>query len=187
MPKYYELMDDRSSNKRWHLGAPRDEHGEEIDPWQFKDCTVLALGCVPRFPLDVPGPPLDFCWAAFSIPVVHARFVKLFENLHVEEVQFIPARVDGREEPWYILNALHVIRCIDDARSGEVQYWKPEDDRPDKLGEYRAVYRMRIDPAKVADARVFRPWGWRVALIISEDIKLAIESASLSGAWFVEV
>jgi hypothetical protein len=68
-----------------------------------------------------------------------------------------------------------------------VHYWRHEDNRPDKLGEYRAVYGMRIDPSKVGDARIFRPWGWRVALIISEDIKQAIESAGLTGTRFVEV
>ena len=68
-----------------------------------------------------------------------------------------------------------------------MQYWKPEDNRPDKLGEYCAVHRMRIDPAKAGDARVFRPWGWRVALVISEELKLAIENAGLTGTRFVEV
>jgi hypothetical protein len=187
MPQYYQLLDDRRSSDRWHLGSPLNEDGEEIDPWQFKDGTVLELGCIPRFPVDLPGRPLDFCWAAFSIPVAHERFVGLFHALHVEGVQFIPARVEGHEGPWYILNALQIIRCIDDARSAEVQYWKPEDDRADKLGEYRAVYGLRVDPTKVGTARIFRPWGWRVALIVSQDIKEAIEAAGLTGTHFVEV
>jgi hypothetical protein len=187
MPKYYELVDDRISHDRWHLGSPLDENGEAIDPWQFDEGKLLDLGCIPRFPVDIPGRPLDFCWAAFSILVAHERFTRLFKSLDVEGVQFIPAQVEGHAGPWYILNALRVIRCIDDARSTEVQYWKPEDEQPEKVGEYRAVHGMRIDPSKVGDARIFRPWGWRVALIVSEDIKQAIESAGLSGARFVEV
>ena len=187
MPRYYELFDDRVSRDRWHLGAPLDARGEELDPWQFKGGAPLELGCVPRFPVDIPGRSLDFCWAAFSILVAHEHFVRLFESLHVEGVQFIPAHVEGYAGPWYILNALQVIRCIDDARCAEVQYFQPEDEQPEKIGEYRAVHGMRIDPSKVGDARIFRPWGWRVALIVSEDIKQAIESAGLSGARFDEV
>ncbi len=186
MPRYYQLLDDMRLPGRWLLGSPLDERKHEIDPWQFKDGTILEVGCVPRFPLDVPGTPLDFSWAALSIPVVHERFARLFERLHVDGVQFIPAQTEEHPGPWYILNALHILRCIDDARSGEVQYWKPEDNRPDKLGEYRAVHGLRIDPTKVGDARIFRPWGWRVALIISEDIKQAIESVGLTGTRFVE-
>lgn len=158
-----------------------------MDPWQFKKGRALELGCVPRFTLDLPGHPLDFSLAAFSIPVVSGRFVKLFEHLRVDGVQFIPAQIDDQPEPGYILNALHIVRCIDDARSEQVQYWKPEDSRPDKLGEYRAVHGMRVDPARAGEARIFRPWGWRVALIVAEDVKQAIEASTLSGTRFVEV
>ncbi len=187
MPRYYDLVDDRQSLTRWHLGAPRDEHGEEIDPWQFDDGKRLELGVVPRFPLEVEGDPLDFCWAAFSIIVVSDRFVKLFERLDVTGVQFLLAQIEGHPGPWYILNALQVIRCIDDTRSDHVLYWGPEDNRPDKLGEYRAVYGMRIDPSRVGEARIFRAWGWRGALIISEDLKQAMEAAGITGTRFIEV
>jgi hypothetical protein len=187
MPRYYDLLDDTRIPGRWQLGGPLDEQENEIDPWQFKQGRIPELGCVPRFPRDIPGRPLDFSLAAFSIPVVHARFVELFDRMRVEGAQFIPAQVEGHSEPWYILNALPLIRCIDDARCEEVQYWKPEDNRPDKLGQYRAVYGLRIDPTKVGNARIFRTWGWRVALIISEDLKVAMEAAGLSGTRFVEV
>jgi hypothetical protein len=187
MTRYYDLLDDTRLPGRWQLGAPLDVGGNEIDPWQFKKGHVLELGCVPRFTLDLPGHPLDFSWAAFSIPVVSGRFVRLFEHLRVDGVQFIQAQVDDQPEPWYILNALRSIRCIDDARCEQVQYWKPGDNRPDKRGEYRAVCGLRIDPMKAGDARIFRPWGWRVALIVAEDIKQALEDANLSGARFVEV
>ena len=186
MRRFYDLMDDRRSHTRWHLGSPVDEQGQEIDPWQFKKGKVLELGCVPRFPLDIAGSPLDYCWAAFTIPVVHERVVQLFRRMGVEEVQFMPARVEGHTEPYFILNVLRIIRCIDDARCAEVRYWKPEDNRPEKLGEYRAVYGMRIDPTKVGDARIFRPWGWRVALVISEDLKQALEQEGITGTRFVE-
>jgi hypothetical protein len=156
MPRYHDLLDDTRLPGRWQLGSPLDEQGNEIDPWQFKKGQVLELGCVPRFPLDISGNPLDFSWAAFSIPVVHVRFVELFERVRIDGVQFIPAEVEGRPEPWYILNALQIIRCIDDVRSEAVQYWKPEDNRPDKLGQYRAVsrriswwpWRQRVSPER---------------------------------------
>lgn len=187
MPRYYDLRDDRSSRTRWHLGTPLDASGEELDPWQFFEGHPLELGCVPRFPLDVPGDPLDFCWAAFSIPVAHERLVQLLQRLRIQDVQFIPARVEGHPAPFFILNTLHEIRCIDDARCDEVRYWRPEDGQPEKLGEYRSIYGLRIDPSKVGNARVFRPWGWDIALIVSEDIKQAIEAERITGARFVEV
>src|SRR3712207_7796801 len=98
---------------------------------------MLEPGCVPRFPLYAPGRALDFCWAAFGILVVNGRFVRLFERLDVRDVQFIPAEVDGHTGPYFILNPLRVIRCIDDARCEEVRYFQPEDGQPEKVGEYR--------------------------------------------------
>ncbi len=187
MTRYFELMDDRQSHSRWHLGTPVDEQGQELDPWQFKKGRVLDLGGVPRFPLDIPGDSLDYCWAAFAIPVVHGRVVQIFERLGVQGVQFIPARVEGHEGPYFILNALRIIRSIDEARSKRVVHWTSEDDEPEKVGQYRVVSGMRIDPTKVGDARIFRPWGWRVALVISEDLKQAMEQEGITGTRFVEV
>ncbi|WP_083423114.1 imm11 family protein [Stigmatella aurantiaca] len=164
-----------------------DERGQEMDPWQFRQGRVLALEGVACFPIQVAGDSLDFCWAAFAIPVVHERVVQLFERLGVQDVQFIPAKVAGAGGAHFILNALRVIRCIDDARSEEVQHWTPEDGEPEKTGEYRSIIGLRIHPAKVGDARIFRPWGWRIALIVSEDLQQAIEAGGISGVRFTSV
>jgi hypothetical protein len=43
-----------------------------------------------------------------------------------------------------------------------VQFWKP-------------VRGMRIDKSKLGDAKVFRTDGWDIALIVSDDIKDALE------------
>jgi len=187
MSKYYELRDDRHHPGRWHLRSPVDEHGQKINPWQFDEGRRLEPKGTIRFPVRPDGVELDFCWAAFSILVVNERFVRLFERLGVQGVQFIPAQVEGHAGPHFILNPLRIIRCIDDARCEEVQYFKPEDDQPDKVGEYRLVRGMRIDPTEVGDARIFRPWGWTGALILSEDLKQALEREGITGTRFVEV
>jgi hypothetical protein len=123
-----------------------------------------------------------------GIPVVHRRVVSLFERLGIDkEVQFIPAEVEGQTDPWFILNILQVIRCIDDARCEEVLYWKPEDDRPDKLGGYRNVRGLKVDLEKIGEANVFRPWGWLVTLIVSERVKQALEEERITGIDFAAV
>jgi hypothetical protein len=187
MSRYYELKDDRRSHIRWHLGGPIDEQGQEIDPWQFRKGWLLKSRGVLRFPLDVPGKPLDFSWAAFAIPVVSGRLVQLFEQLRIQKVQFIPAPVEAHSEPYFFLNALRIIPCIDEARCTEVQHWRHEDGQPEKVGEYRSIAGMRIDSSKVGDAHIFRPWGWRIALVLSEMLKQAMEAEEFSGMRFVEV
>lgn len=46
---------------------------------------------------------------------------------------------------------------------------------------------MRIDSSKMGDAKVFRPWGWTVAQILSEEIKEALERVGATGTKFKEV
>jgi hypothetical protein len=133
------------------------------------------------------GVELDFSWAAFSIVVVTRRFVQLFERLGIQEVQFLPVQVDNHAGPYFILNTLRTLRCIDDARCAEVRHYRPEDGEPEKVGEYKDVRGLRIDPTKVGDARIFRPWGWQMALIVSEGLKQALEREGLTGTKFTEV
>jgi hypothetical protein len=173
---------------RWHLKSPVDEQGKELDPWQFKARRVLELAGRPVFRVARPGIALDFTLTGLTIPLVHRRVVSLFERLGLQqEVQFIPASVEGQPEPFFILNVLQTLRCIDDARCEEVLYWLPEDNRPDKLGQYRNVAGLKIDPTKVGGAQLFRTWGWRGPIIVSERIKLAMEDEGLTGPEFIEV
>ena len=79
------------------------------------------------------------------------------------------------------------MKCIDEKASDEVRYWKPEHGQSARLGEYRSVSGMRIDPSRVGDAKILRPWGWDGALIVSEDIKQALERLGTLGARFKNV
>jgi hypothetical protein len=141
-----------------------------------------------RLPIARSGHALDFTSTGLAIPVVSRHVVSLFERLGLlKQVQFFPAQVKGQAEPYFILNILRVIRCIDDARSEEVVYWKPEDGRPDKVGQYRNVVGMRIDSSQVGDAHIFRPWGWRVVIIVSEQLKQVLEEEGITGPRFTKV
>ena len=68
-----------------------------------------------------------------------------------------------------------------------MQFWKPEDGLPGKVGQYYAVDDLRIDPSKVGGAKMFRTEGWTMALIVSEDIKQALERMKATGVKFTRV
>ncbi|HYO53092.1 imm11 family protein [Archangium sp.] len=185
--KYYDIFDNMRIPGRWHLKMPVDAQGEWIDTWQFKEGRVLDIKGPIRFPVKPVGVALEYT-LSMGVPVVHRRVVSLFERLGIQkEVQFIPVEVEGQEEPWFILNALQVIRCIDDARCEEVFYWRPEDGEPDRVGQYKNVRGLKVDPAKVGEANIFRPWGWLVVLIVSERVKMAMEAEGIIGTDFIEV
>jgi hypothetical protein len=197
--KYYELYDDVYIPGRWHLRMPLFEDGEDeggregdderelFDTWRFNEGRVLEIERPIRLSVKPAGVALEYT-ESMGIPIVHRRVVSLFERLGLQkEVQFIPVEVEGQTEPRFILNALQVIRCIDDARCDEVFYRLPEHGDPDRVGQYKNVRGLKVDPAKVGDAHIFRPWGWLVVLIVSEYVKLAMEAEGITGTKFIEV
>ena len=56
--------------------------------------------------------------------------------------------------------------------------------RPDKVGQYRGFVRLRVDPIALQGRHVVRPWGWHVALIVSEQVKRAVEAIGRDGTVF---
>lgn len=186
--KYFDLFDDMSVPGRWALRSPVDANSQRVDPWQFDEGRSLSLEGPLTLPLARPGRALDFTSTGHAVPIVSEKVAALLGGLDLlRQVQLLPARVEGQSESFFILNVLRVIRCIDDARCREVRHWTLEDGQPEKVGEYKMVSGLRIDASKVGDAHIFRPWGWRVAIIVSERLKQAMEQQAITGADFTEV
>lgn len=186
--KYYDLQDDMSIKGRWHLRSPRNKEGEAMYPWQFKEGKRLEFAEPVYFPVKPAGVELEFTLSSFTIPVLHPRVVSILERIGLEsEVQFIPAHIEGQTDPYFILNALRIVRCIDDTRCEEALLWTPEDGEPDRVGQYKSVVGMKIDATKAGGVDIFRPWGWLVALIVSERVKQVMEDEDVIGPRFIEV
>jgi hypothetical protein len=185
--RFFELYDDVYGPRRWHLTNPTDSSGREVeDPWQFTDGRPVQVGERLKVPIEHSGKALDFTMAGLSIPVVHVKVAMVFAERANKDVQLIPVDVKGHPEEYFILVATRLIRCIDEKRS-KVQFWRPEDGLPHKVGTYYAVDDLHIDKATVGDAKVFRPEGWRGTLIVSEEIKNALERIGATGTKFIEV
>ncbi|MCP3100591.1 hypothetical protein LZ198_17105 [Myxococcus sp. K15C18031901] len=185
----YFRLDEEVLSENWYLGTPVDSQGRELENMrEFTSGQRVQSYRRMTVPIDETGRRREFNMAgAGRTVVVNVRVATLFAELAPDDVQLLPVAVQGSPDEYQILVATKLIRCIDDAATEEVLYWKPEDERPDKLGEYRSVYGMRIDPTKVGRAKVFRTWGWDIALIVSDDIKRALEDAHVTGTRFEEV
>jgi hypothetical protein len=185
--RYFELSDDMRILDRWELDSPLDEDGQEIWHGQFSQGTEIKIKTPASVPLYRHGRALDYTTTALGIPVVHAKVKDAFERLQIQDqAQFLPATLEGQPDSYFLVNVLQVIRCIDDTRCEEVFYYTEEDEEPERVGEYRNVRGLRIDPSQVGDAHIFRPWGWQLAIIVSEQVKNVMEEAGIAGARFKE-
>jgi nitrogen regulatory protein PII len=188
MTRYFRLTDDMTLPGRWELGTPFNEHGQEFGSRLFMAGKPAHVDGQLQLPVAYPGKALDFSFAdAGGFPVVTKGVASVLSEMAPGDIQLFPVNVDSRPEPYFLVNVARTVKCIDDVASEEVQYWKPEDGEPERVGEYRVVAGMRIDPSKVGDARVFRPWGWKVVLVVSEDVKEALERTGATGMEFTEV
>ncbi|WP_257454934.1 imm11 family protein [Archangium lipolyticum] len=188
MTRYFRLTDDMTSSGRWELGTPVNDQGQECGSRLFMAGEPAHVDGLLRVPVDHPGEVLDFSLAdAGGFPVVTKRVANVLSEMAPGDVQIFPVEVGSQREPYFLVNVVRTVKCIDDEASEEVQYWKLEDGEPDRIGEYRVVAGMRIDPSKAGDARVFRPWGWKVVLVVSEEIKEALERTGATGMEFTEV
>jgi hypothetical protein len=184
--RFFTLADDRYVPGRWHLDTPIDSKGHKVHDWDFKRGTAVHLEGRLKIPIEIAGRPLDFSWAGLSIPVVHVKVASLLSERAPGDVQLIPADIEGQPDQYLVLVATRLIRCIDEQAS-RILLWTHEDGVPHKVGKYRDVRDMRIDKAKVGNAKVFRPEGWSSTLIVSEEIKDALDDMGATGTRFEEV
>ncbi|MFP2929935.1 imm11 family protein [Pyxidicoccus sp. 3LG] len=188
--RYFRLFEDVYFPGRWYLDTPMDGQGQDAGGWLFMEGQPASVTEPLRVAQNRPGKALDFsCADAGTVPVVHPRVAAVLQALAPGDIQTFPIEVEGQLEPYVLINAIRLVKCIDDEASKHVERWIPEDenDQPELAGEYRNVVGMRIDKSLVGDAKVFRPWGWTVVLVVSEDIKGALERIGATGMTFTEV
>jgi hypothetical protein len=184
--RFFELYDDLHIRGRWQLKNPIDSAGRSVNDWDFRLGTPVRVEGRLKICLEHASRPLDFSETNSRIPLVHVKVAFVFSELAPSDVQLIPMDIEGQPEHYLILVATRRIRCIDE-KASKVQFWQPEDGLPDKVGQYYAVDDLHIDKSKVGNAKVFRPEGWEGTLIISEDIKDALERMGATDTKFEEV
>ncbi|WP_245814987.1 imm11 family protein [Cystobacter ferrugineus] len=122
-----------------------------------------------------------------SVPIINEAVANVFRALAPDDVQLFPVTVGGESERYFIVNASKSTVCIDEANCREVHLYDQDDPEPARRGAYRWIYGLRIDPAKAEGARVFRPKRFTHALIVSEEVKAALERVGNLGVGFERV
>jgi hypothetical protein len=192
MPRFFKMMDDLHVPGRWYPAKPVDRYGNEIELDLMRGLPVQVGGPIRiRHSEFAPkGRAIDYSHLNGAIvPLVHVRVAAVLMELAPADVQILAVECEGEPDQFALVNVLQVVKCIDDAASAEVTYFTEEDgpEFKDQVGEYMSVGGMRIDATKPGEARIFRPWGWTVAIIVHEEIKQALERIGTVGVRFREV
>jgi hypothetical protein len=130
---------------------------------------------------------LDITYADNDVPIVTVQVAELLSSISSKDIQRIPVKVDGHDEQYEIINLIHSPKCIDTKRSEIEWYEEGNDIRPDLAGTPEMITRLIIDPSRTQNHQIFRPDGWDVVVVASDDVKKAFESAGVSGVKFKKV
>ena len=180
------MADDQNYAARWHLGEPRTGNGDEIDAREFRYGQPYKGPLPTHVPISYDGDRVTFLLAAFDMPIVSDEVADVIQEIAPHDVQRFPITVGEYIYGYEILNVIHVVDCVDEERSG-IMKWGPEDGRPDKVGQYRSVNPLVIDPQKVDGHSLFRVKGSLVKLIVSDEVVNALEGLPDLGVVFKQV
>jgi hypothetical protein len=132
-----------------------------------------------------PGEPVDFHLGLFDIPVVESRLGERIAASAPGQVELVPALIEGDSKAVAIANVLESVDCIDESRTvGEK--WPADAGRPDKVGQYRTIVHLRVDPDRIR-ADIFRVGGWEVALVVSDHLVAEAGLSAIPGIRLLEV
>lgn len=171
---------------QWVVRTPGPATGGTFDePWVFADGRILPdLGPM-KAEVAHQGERRAFVLSGIEqAPIVSEAVANVFRTFASSDVQLIPMTIAGEPEQYIVVNATKVIDAIDETRCREVHHDDEDDPSPDHEGEYRWIYGLRIDPAKTEGAQVFRLKKFKVAFVVSEDIKNALEGVGNLGVSF---
>ncbi len=174
---------------QWLLETPIRDSGEAFDePWLFADGRVLPDSGPIKAQISHPGKKRAFVFAGVEgTPIVSEALATVFRTLAPEDVQLFPVSIERESERYFVVNAIKVVDAIDEARCREVHHYDDDEPSPDYPGEYNWIYGLRIDPSKTEGAHVFRLKRFKVAFVVSEDIKNALEGVGNLGVSFERV
>ncbi len=180
---FFEITDDLSISKRWYLQAPLRNSGKEIDPRIFTEGRKVNIKGQLRIPMRRQGLPLDVTFADFDMPVISKEIGVLLEELAPNNIQRIPISIESQQGKYEILNITTLRQCVNEQQS-DILWWTESDGRPDKVGQYRMVRRLIIDPSLVEGSEIFRVKGWEISIIVSQRIKDSLASRKVTGIQF---
>ena len=180
MTRYYRLKDDVYLRGRWFLHSPLLPSGEPLDPRVFLRAQPLDLPIPLRLPLRRRGRALDFTLADFSMPVASKALAERLDHLAPGAIQRFPVEIEGQQAQYEVLNLQRSVRCLDE-RASKIEWWAPEDGRPDKVGQYRMILEEVINPSLAGAAPIFRLGGWLVEIVCTDLITRGAPADEFAG------
>lgn len=123
----------------------------------------------------------DFHYGVAFAIYINEKIVSCLKAVGETNFQLIPIVVYPGEKPYYILNILNIIDCVD--RENSIFRLITEgDERPDLLGEFYTFDKMILDRTKVPkDVRIFRLKGYNLPVFVTKELAEEFKKQNIQG------
>ena len=129
----------------------------------------------------------DFHMSLGGAFYINEKFINCLNSVGETNYQLLPIKVLPEEKPYYILNTLNIIDCVDREKS-KYELWKEEDNRPDRLGDFRGFDKMVLDRSQVPNGiHFFRVKGWRIVAVATKEFIEKLQENDVKGFSLIPV
>jgi hypothetical protein len=133
------------------------------------------------------GREIDLDFNTWNTMVVSAKARGILEEWAPAAIQYIPVSISDSSQPYFVANVIQLVDCLDETLS-LVRRFEPNNPvRPDRAGEIWSVMDLRIEASRADGCHIFRIAKYDQAMIVSEKLKGALESAGTTGFIYVDV
>jgi hypothetical protein len=168
--RYYKIIDDINIPNKWRLGEVNFKRDGEF--WKYVRAGEIFE--LPDYELNISirkqGVPINFSMADFELFIVDEKTKMMIDT---KDGQFIEVGIGDLKTltNYYILVIKNEIDCVNEIES-TFDKWEVNDPiRPDKAGQYKTFYKLKIDENKIKDCDIFRVEKYNSITIISEKLK----------------
>jgi hypothetical protein len=187
MKSYFDWTFREDATDRRQLAEPKLKSGAVVDAWRFKACERMLLPEPLVASIIERGSGAELEFGAFELPIVGRKLGMELERRFGDQVQLLPIEIEHTRELKFVLNALISLNCINEERSEFTKWEIGNDMRPDKVGQYRSISSLWISADRCNNKDFIRPWGWRVALIVSDVVVNLVSEIAPGESCFIPV
>src|SRR5262249_55265155 len=108
-----------------------------------------------------------------AVPIVSQQAAHVLQQSAGGDIQLLPARIQGVGQPFYYVNVLRLIDCMDRNRSTISGRW----------GKGEILIEPAIDSSRAGAAGIFRVTPQ--VIVVRDSLRQAIEDARLIGPRFI--
>ena len=178
--RYFQLIDDARIPGRWYLGDMKRCHSTA---YLHAGGGQISGEVMPSVEITRRGRPLEFTMTSFDMPVIGSELAAIIAEVAGADAEFQPIMVSNTTG-YCLLKIRRAVDCLDESRSAYTRL-SCNDHHPSR---YRMVTKLFLDPIRVpGEMHLFEVSGCPGALIVSELLRDAMQSAGCFGAKFVEV